>query len=411
MDGADMRQSTQSWVQPLPPETSQQAVPAQPFVPISLPSAASMHTPAMQTPRKPPRSISFGPLPPDARFAKPSNPSMASGFGRSSRASVETDLAIAQAPRLGSASSGSWHVRDIDWRFAITAQHYGTLIFTLGIVIALGILHWRGGPKHRPVFLYDASISYISAGDTVPASAAALVPFASLFITLCFYELWVYKYENWHITNAVATIIHFMLDGLCAFVTVATFTEATKLAAGRLRPDFFQQCQPVGVNWTSGPVLLGQSDVRCPADSSHDGRKSFCSGHSSTSAVLVAYNIAYLLWAGYIRGDDAAFMGLDKRTGWRGGRRLLRELGHGAYLMWMLLNFVFTWAVGVSRFTDNKHNISDILGGWFLGFAFAVIYAVRSTCLHKYVVMHNVHEIEDLQRSTATRPDVEVSDI
>ena len=97
-------------------------------------------------------------------------------------------------------------------------------------------------------------------------------------------------------------------------------------------------------------------------------------------------------------------MGLDKRTGWRGGRRLLRELGHGTYLMWMLLNFVFTWAVGVSRFTDNKHNISDILGGWFLGFAFAVIYAVRSTCLHKYVVMHNVHEIEDLQRSTATRP-------
>ena len=225
---------------------------------------------------------------------------MASGFGRSSRASVETDLAIAQAPRLGSASSGSWRVKDIDWRFAITSQHYGTLIFTLGIVIALGILHWRGGPKHRPVFLYDASISYTSGGDTVPAAVAALVPFASLFITLCFYELWVYKYENWHITNAVATIIHFMLDGLCAFVTVATFTEATKLAAGRLRPDFFQQCEPVGVNWTSGPVLLGQSDVRCSADSSHDGRKSFCSGHSSTSAVLVAYNIAYLLWAGEV---------------------------------------------------------------------------------------------------------------
>ncbi len=91
-------------------------------------------------------------------------------------------------------------------------------------------------------------------------------------------------------------------------------------------------------------------------------------------------------------------MGLDKKTGWRGGRRYLRELGHGLYLMWMLLNFTFVWAVGVSRFTDNKHNISDILGGWLLGFAFALIYATRSTCLHKYVVMHNVQEIDALRK-------------
>ena len=103
---------------------------------------------------------------------------------------------------------------------------------------------------------------------------------------------------------------------------------------------------------------------------------------------------------GYIRGGDAAFMGLDKKTGWRGGRRLLRELGHGIYLMWMLLNFTFVWAVGVSRFTDNKHNISDIEGGWLLGFAFAIIYAARGTCLHKYVIMHDVRAIDRLQRAS-----------
>ena len=108
-------------------------------------------------------------------------------------------------------------------------------------------------------------------------------------------------------------------------------------------------------------------------------------------------------------------MGLDKKTGWRGGRRYLRELGHGLYLMWMLLNFTFTWAVGVSRFTDNKHNISDILGGWMLGLAFAVIYATRSTSLHKYVVMHNVHEIDALTAHAHTHPhhdqDSDVADI
>ena len=95
-----------------------------------------------------------------------------------------------------------------------------------------------------------------------------------------------------------------------------------------------------------------------------------------------------LAHAGYIRGGDTAFLGLDKKTGWRAGHRLLRELGHGLYLIWILLNFTFVWAVGISRFTDNKHNISDVLGGWILGFAFAVVYATRSMSLHKYVIMH-----------------------
>ncbi len=223
---------------------------------------------------------------------------MGSGFDRNSRSSLETSLSLAHAERLGTASSGSWRMRDIDWRFAFRAQHYGTPFFTLFIVIALGVIHYTGHSRHRPFFLYDASISYISGGDTVPAAVAVIIPFISLFISLCCYEFWIYKLENWHVTNAVATVMHFTLDSLCAFVTVETFTEATKLAAGRLRPDFFQQCQP-NIDWTSGIVELGvYRTAQCTADSINDGRKSFCSGHASTSAVLIAYNIAYLLWAG-----------------------------------------------------------------------------------------------------------------
>lgn len=236
-------------------------------------------------------------LPPEARLAKPSHTSMASGFERQSRTSVEASLALAHAERLGSATTGSWKVRDIHWGFVFRAQHYGTLFFTMFIVIALACLHWRGRPRNRGYFLYDPSISYQSAGDTVPSAVAILIPFASLIISLCAYEFWVYKLENWHITNAVATVVHFLLDCLCAFVTVETFSEATKIAAGRLRPDFFQQCKP-DVNWTSGPVQLGeQLTSQCTADYS-DGRRSFVSSHASTSSVLIGYNIVYLIWAG-----------------------------------------------------------------------------------------------------------------
>ena len=219
------------------------------------------------------------------------------GFARASTVSLETSVCLAHAERLGTASSGSWRVKDIDWSFAFRAQHFGSAFFAVFIIVALGLVHYLGKPKHRPFFLYDASIGYISGGDTVPATVAVLVPFASLFISLCCYELWVYKLENWHITNAVATIMHFMLDSVCAFVTVECFTESTKLAAGRLRPDFFQQCQPDS-DWTSGLVQLGVlQTIQCTSDNI-DGRKSFCSGHASTSSVLVGYNIVYLLWAG-----------------------------------------------------------------------------------------------------------------
>ena len=95
-------------------------------------------------------------------------------------------------------------------------------------------------------------------------------------------------------------------------------------------------------------------------------------------------------------------MGLHKKFGWTSGQTLLRKLGHGLYLMWILLNFVFVWAMGVIRFTNNKHNISDIVGGWILGFAIALVYATRNACLHKYVVMHNVHKINQQARAIAT---------
>lgn len=223
--------------------------------------------------------------------------SAAAGFSRASRSSLETSLSLVHAERQGSASSGSWKVQDINWNFAFRTQHYGTAFFSLFILIALALVHYLGQPKHRPFFLYDASISYISGGDTVPSAVAVLIPFASLFISLCCYELWVYKLENWHITNAVATIMHFMLDSVCAFVTVECFTESTKMAAGRLRPDFFQQCQP-DADWTGGPVMLGvQHSTQCTSDN-FDGRKSFCSGHASSSSVLIGYNVVYLLWAG-----------------------------------------------------------------------------------------------------------------
>jgi phosphatidate phosphatase len=288
----------------------------------------------------------------------------------------------------GSASDGSWNPFKIDWGFVIRSQHYGMPLFTIGYIIILGVVHWVSNARQRPFYLYDASISYSSGGDTVPSWVAVVIPLILLIISMLAFEFIIYRKENFHITNAVATFVHYLLDCLCAFICVIMVTEITKFAAGRLRPDFLETCAPT-VSYTSGPAVLGATPSSVCTRDTTDVRKSFCSGHSSSSAVITIYNIVYLVWAGYIRGGDAAFMGLDKKTGWRGGHRFLRELGHGFYLVWIMLNFGFVWAVGITRFTDNKHHISDILGGWFLGAVFALIYSIRATACHKYVIIHD----------------------
>lgn len=170
---------------------------------------------------------------PATRFERPSE--LTSETTRFGRHSIEASMSLTHTERRGTAAVASWKIRDIDWRFCFRAQHYGTAFFAFFIIVALGIIHWTAHPATRPYYLYDASISYYSGGDTVPAAAAVLVPFASLIISLVSYEFFIYRYENWHITNATATAMHFLLDCICAFATVECFTEATKMCAGRLR--------------------------------------------------------------------------------------------------------------------------------------------------------------------------------
>ena len=75
------------------------------------------------------------------------------------------------------------------------------------------------------------------------------------------------------------------------------FTEITKMCAGRLRPDFLEVCQP-DVDWHSGVATLGSPVNAHCTTSNVDGRKSFCSGHASTSAMIIGYNMINLIWAG-----------------------------------------------------------------------------------------------------------------
>lgn len=94
--------------------------------------------------------------------------------------------------RLAESYSG-WHVKDIDWRFVLSAQHYGTAITTLAILIALIVVHWTLPATKRVFFVYDTSISYISHGDTIPGWVTVVVPMICLLLSLVSYECFIYR--------------------------------------------------------------------------------------------------------------------------------------------------------------------------------------------------------------------------
>ncbi|KAK9818365.1 hypothetical protein WJX72_011349 [[Myrmecia] bisecta] len=301
----------------------------------------------------------------------------------------------------GSSRYRGWKLRDIDVGHVFKSQHYGTMFFAILSLITLAVVHWTATPRFRPYFSYDASISYIAQKDSVTAAAAVLVPLASLLLSLFIYEFIIYRKRNLEITNACSTTLHFFLDAVYCFIFALTFTEISKFAVGSFRPGFLQACNPKSVGLGNGPVdyqlasPVGLTVADCTTDLL-DTRKGFPSGHASTSTVVCTYAIIYLIWAGYFRGGDAAFLGLDKKsgvvTGFRGRHRIWRELGHGVYLMWILLHFAFIWGVGLSRYNDNKHTLIQVFGGWFLGVFIACISATRACALHKYIFIHDLQE-------------------
>jgi membrane-associated phospholipid phosphatase len=172
-----------------------------------------------------------------------------------------------------------------------------------------------------------------------------------------------------------------MLVALCA---TACMTEFMKVFCGRPRPDYLSRCVPkvplttaanagallddLVLSAGKGPVV----PVECTGldrAAIIESRKSFPSGHSSSASSVGLWGAMYVLYS-------------LRRVGGRGGGtvpssssspssrlipRFLRELAGSLSLLLMLFFLAWPWGVGATRFVDNRHHPSDIVGGILLG--------------------------------------------
>lgn len=177
----------------------------------------------------------------------------------------------------------------------------------------------------------------------------------------------------------------FFLFGLQANIIL---TLVGKLTTGRLRPNFLAVCKPESdpyatycalANRTSDYLVPGVN-FRCLSTdlkSIDESRKSFPSGHSSTSFYSMFFVIMYV-----------------QRVWTKPSLSLLAQFFQVAF-------FGLASFVAISRSFDHKHHPTDIIAGAFLGTAVALfvshhirLFYQRLCFVHKYDVVHMCGDVE-----------------
>lgn len=110
------------------------------------------------------------------------------------------------------------------------------------------------------------------------------------------------------------------------------------------------------------------------------------------------YGAFYLLWCLVCRpGWTTAVYGSEPSAQARGlikahrlstcsglTRRLGMDLLTVLLMLVLLFQIAWAWGVGVSRFRDNRHNVSDIVAGFMLALTFTPVFLARTIAVHSF---------------------------
>lgn len=166
-------------------------------------------------------------------------------------------------------------------------------------------------------------------------------------------KVWNYNIPFW-VVQAYKSIGMF---GFGAAVS-QLLTDVGKYTIGRLRPHFFDVCQPKMRDGTFCNATINQgkyiTDFECTSLKSStrmlkEMRLSFPSGHSSFSMYTLVFCAIFL----------------QARMNWRGSK-LLKH-----FLQFLLI--LLAWYTCLSRISDYKHHWSDVLSGAVLGATVAIV--------------------------------------
>ncbi|XP_028293668.1 phospholipid phosphatase 2-like [Gouania willdenowi] len=210
------------------------------------------------------------------------------------------------------------------------------------------ILTLRFKPYQRGIYCDDESISYPYRRETITNGTMAAVTITCSVVIITIGEAYLVHTKRLHSNSQfnqyVATLYKVVGTFLFGAVVSQSLTDLAKFTIGRPRPHFLSVCAPISCN---GYML----QINCTGNPRNvtEARLSFYSGHSSFGMYCMLFLSLYV---------QARMQG--KWT------RLVRPT-----IQFFLVAFSFY--VGYTRVSDNKHHYSDVLVGLLQGALIAVL--------------------------------------
>ncbi|CAD5230411.1 unnamed protein product [Bursaphelenchus okinawaensis] len=152
--------------------------------------------------------------------------------------------------------------------------------------------------------------------------------------------------ENNKVHPVILTILFFLICIITNVFCIQTTVGFSKRTVSKLRPNFIAVCQPDLVKLCSNEnAHKFINDYKCYGEFREDEYYSFPSGHSAHAVNFGVFMIFYL----------------QRRYKFREPSRAFLQLGL----------FFITVFICLSRVRDNKHRLSDVMGGAAVGALFA----------------------------------------
>eukprot|EP00878_Enallax_costatus_P013785 GHUV01014417.1.p1 GENE.GHUV01014417.1~~GHUV01014417.1.p1 ORF type:complete len:370 (+),score=88.65 GHUV01014417.1:1172-2281(+) len=268
------------------------------------------------------------------------------------------------------------------------------------------------------VLAQPASIRHCTTCSTLPPRRCfvfclAAFPTAALVATMLAVEFGI-MHKKQSLTQSLQAFCHTFWMALVGFTVVLAVTEATKPVASRYRPDFLQRCLGTydpSIPSNSKGIILPEECKGVDLAALADGRKSFPSGHSANTLSICWYCVVYLIHALYFRQGFYHMGGLGAKAYSSSGKwyqKIIMEALQGLLLLWLCVVLCIAWWIGVSRFTDHRHNIDDILGGFTAALLWmtpiAIIAMYQLSYYHKSMTKDGTGDDHDLQLPLANIP-------
>jgi membrane-associated phospholipid phosphatase len=280
---------------------------------------------------------------------------------------LKDPLAIMDKPK---ARPFSFYVQQQDWFLWV-------LIVLAGV--ATYVVDKKVPNYERKFVVSDSTIAYVHNEDTIAFWLAPLIPAVVFIAHMAYWEL---TKTHLPLGHRISSIFRFFTSCLAALAVVGFHTELFKTLCGRLRPDFLDRCYD-----TDGNVAEG-TETKCLQNGrEYDGRKSFPSGHSSCTLAISMFAAYYVLWCLHFRVGKLGNKGYHNKMYMDGSscaKRLLMEFLSFLDLLLMLFQLAWAWGVGISRFRDNRHHPSDIIGGFVLAMTFTPLFLLRTISQQAY---------------------------